>query len=52
MESEFIVLDKAAEEVEWLRNLFEDISMWKKPVPTLCIHCDSQSAIPRALNTL
>ncbi|KAF3683239.1 PP2A regulatory subunit TAP46 [Capsicum annuum] len=32
MESEFIALDKAGEEVEWLRNFLEDISYWPKPV--------------------
>ena len=52
MESEFIALDKAAEEAEWLRNLLENIPMWEKPVLALCIHCDSQSAIARELNTL
>ena len=52
MESEFIALDKAAEEAEWLRNFLEDIPMWEKPVPALRIHYDSQSAIARALNTL
>ncbi|CAA7023934.1 unnamed protein product [Microthlaspi erraticum] len=52
MESEFIALDKAAEEAEWLRNFLEDIPMWEKPVPALRVHCDSQSAIARALNTL
>ena len=24
--------------------------MWPKPVPAICIHCDSQSAIGRAQN--
>ena len=50
MESEFIALDKAGEEAEWLRNLLEDIPMWTKPVPAICIHCDSKSAIGRARN--
>ncbi len=48
MESEFIALDKSAEEAEWLRNFLEDIPCWQKPVPTVMIHCDSQSAIGRA----
>ena len=48
MESEFIALDKAGEEAEWLRQFLEDIPMWSKPVPPICIHCDSQSAIGRA----
>ena len=33
MESEFIALDKAGEEAEWLRNFLEDIPIWPKPVP-------------------
>ncbi|KAL0434586.1 UNVERIFIED_CONTAM: Retrovirus-related Pol polyprotein from transposon TNT 1-94 [Sesamum radiatum] len=33
MESEFIALDKAGEEAEWLRNFLEDIPCWTKPVP-------------------
>ena len=52
MESEFIALDKTAEEAEWLRNFLEDIPSWPKPVPAISIHCDSQSAIGRAQNTM
>ncbi|PHT33702.1 hypothetical protein CQW23_25502 [Capsicum baccatum] len=48
MESEFITLDKAGEEVEWLRNFLEDIPYWPKPVAPVCIYCDSQAAIGRA----
>ena len=48
VESEFIALDKAGEEVEWLRHFLEDIPMWPQPVPAICIHCDSQSTIGRA----
>ncbi|PHU28774.1 hypothetical protein BC332_00867 [Capsicum chinense] len=48
MESEFIALDKAGEEAEWLRNFLEDISYWPKPVALVCIHCDSQTAIGKA----
>uniref|UniRef100_A0A2N9GPK3 Integrase catalytic domain-containing protein n=1 Tax=Fagus sylvatica TaxID=28930 RepID=A0A2N9GPK3_FAGSY len=48
IESEFIALDKAGEEAEWLRHFLEDMPMWTKPVPPICIHCDSQSAIGRA----
>ncbi|PHT48781.1 hypothetical protein CQW23_12989 [Capsicum baccatum] len=47
IESEFIALDKAGEEVEWLRNFLEDIPYWPKPVAPVCIHCDSQAAIGR-----
>ena len=48
MESEFIALDKAGEEAEWLHQFLEDILIWPKPVPAICIQCDSQSAIGRA----
>ncbi|KAL6982051.1 hypothetical protein U1Q18_052698 [Sarracenia purpurea var. burkii] len=48
MESEFIALDKATEEAEWLRQFLEDVPRWPRPVPAICIHCDSQSAIGRA----
>ena len=52
MESEFIALDKTAEEAEWIRSFLEDIPNWSKPMPPICIHCDSQSAIGRANSTL
>ena len=48
MESEFIALAKAGEEAEWLRHFLEDIPIWPQPVPAICIHFDSQSAIGRA----
>ena len=47
MESEFIALDKAGEEAEWLRNFLKDILYWPKPVAPVCIHCDTQAAIGR-----
>ncbi|KAI3755705.1 hypothetical protein L1987_55511 [Smallanthus sonchifolius] len=52
MESEFIALDKAGEEAEWLRQFVEDIPRWPKPTSAICIHCDSQSAIGRAHSTM
>ena len=48
MESKFIALDKAGEEVEWLHHFLEVIPIWPKSVPAICIHCDNQSAIGRA----
>ena len=41
IESEFITLDKMGEESEWLHNFLEDIPMWPKLVPTICIHCNN-----------
>ena len=52
MESEFIALDKAAEEAEWLRNFLEDIPLWPKPVTAICIHCDSMAAQARAKSNI
>ena len=52
MESEFIALDKAGEEAEWIKNFLADIPCWSKPVPAILIHCDSQSAIGRAQSSM
>ena len=47
-----VTLDKCGEEAEWLRNFLEGIPKWPKHVPTICIHCDSQSAIGRAKSNM
>ena len=52
MESEFIALDKAAEEAEWLRSFLEDILVWLKLVTTICINCDNMAAHARAKNNV
>ncbi|KAD6454983.1 hypothetical protein E3N88_09689 [Mikania micrantha] len=52
MESEFIALDKAGEEAEWLRQFVEDVPGWPKPMSAICIHCDCQSAIGRAQSAM
>ncbi|XP_075515358.1 secreted RxLR effector protein 161-like [Primulina tabacum] len=52
MESEFIALDKCGEEAEWQHHFLEDVPGWEKPVPAICIHCDSQSAIGKAQNKM
>ena len=48
MEAEFIALDLATKEADWLRDFLEDVPMWPKPVPPIAVHCDSQSAMGRA----
>ena len=50
MESEFVALEKAGTEAEWLRNFLADVPIWTKPVPSVSLHCDSQAAIGRAMN--
>ena len=52
MESEFIALDKAGEEAEWLRNFLDDIPFWPKPVGPICIDCDSQATMGRARSVM
>ena len=52
MKSEFIALDKAVEEGEWLRNFLEDIPVWPKPVTAICIHCDSMATQGRAKSNI
>ncbi|KAL0332841.1 UNVERIFIED_CONTAM: Retrovirus-related Pol polyprotein from transposon TNT 1-94 [Sesamum calycinum] len=49
MESEFIALELAGQEAEWLRKLVGDMPMWGSSVP-VSIHCDSQAAIGIAKN--
>ena len=52
MESKFVALEKCWEEAKWLRHFLEDIPRWPKVVSPICIHCDSQSAIGRAQNSM
>ncbi|CAN1310245.1 Retrovirus-related Pol polyprotein from transposon TNT 1-94 [Linum perenne] len=52
MESEFIALDTACQEAEWIRSLQADIPVWKKPTPAVSLHCDSQAAIHVAKSTV
>ncbi|KAL0309192.1 UNVERIFIED_CONTAM: Retrovirus-related Pol polyprotein from transposon TNT 1-94 [Sesamum radiatum] len=49
MESEFIALELAGQEAEWLRNLVGDIPLWGSTAP-VSLHCDSQAAIGIAKN--
>ena len=48
MEAEFIALEKASSEAEWLRNLLADIPLWTRLASSVSIHCDSQAAIAKA----
>ena len=52
MELKFISLDKATEEIEWLRQFLENISRWSKTVSAIIIHCDSQFVIGRAQSNM
>ncbi|GJZ29225.1 retrovirus-related pol polyprotein from transposon TNT 1-94 [Tanacetum coccineum] len=52
MEAEFVALDKATEEAEWLRSFLEGIPLWPKLVTTVCIHYDSMAALTRGKNQI
>ncbi|GJW68578.1 zinc finger, CCHC-type containing protein [Tanacetum coccineum] len=48
MESEFVALAAAGKEVEWLRNLFLEISLWSKPIAHISIRCDNVATLAKA----
>nr|GEU59625.1 zinc finger, CCHC-type [Tanacetum cinerariifolium] len=48
MEYEFVALAAAGKEVEWLRNLILEISLWSKPIAPISIHCDSAATLAKA----
>ena len=50
MESEFITLDLAGYEDDWLRNFLIEIPLGIKPTPFISMHCDCQMAISIAHN--
>jgi len=50
MESEFIALELAGSEAEWLRNFLANIPLGIKPTPSVSMHCNCQAAIAIAKN--
>ena len=50
IESEFIALELAGSEAEWLRNLLDNIPFGIKSTPSVSMHCDCKSAIAVAKN--
>ena len=52
VEFEFITLENYGEKAERLHQFLNDISRWSKPMTQIRIHCDSQSAIGRAQNSM
>ena len=45
MEFEFVALEMAGSEVEWLKNSLENIPLGMKSTPFVSIHCDCQLTI-------
>lgn len=52
MEFELIALEKACFEVEWLRNLLENLPMFAHHPTIMPIHCDCQVATVRAISKI
>jgi hypothetical protein len=52
MESEFIALELAGQEAEWLKCLLADVPLWGKQATPISLHCDSQAAIGVAHNSV
>nr|XP_033508315.1 uncharacterized protein LOC117273293 [Nicotiana tomentosiformis] len=50
MESEFVALELAGSEAEWLRNFLANIPLIKDVLPPMFMHCDCQGAIAIAKN--
>ena len=45
MKLEFITLESAGKEAEWLRNFLSRIPLGMQSTPSVSMHCDSQAAI-------
>ena len=52
MESQFVTLEKACTEAEWLRNFLVDIPNWKRSALYVSIHYDNQVTIAKAKNKI
>ncbi|KAA0052346.1 ty1-copia retrotransposon protein [Cucumis melo var. makuwa] len=51
MESKFIALELAGQEVEWIKSLLGDVPLWGTSVP-VSIQCNSQVALRTAKNSV
>ncbi|GJU51733.1 zinc finger, CCHC-type containing protein [Tanacetum coccineum] len=52
LEFEFVALEVAGKEVEWLRNLILEIPLWSKPIALISIRCDSASTLSKAYSQM
>jgi len=48
MDAEFVALGSTCKEVEWLRNLVYEMSLWPKPMSPISIRCDSAIILAKA----
>ncbi|GKG00659.1 hypothetical protein Tco_0302349, partial [Tanacetum coccineum] len=52
IEFEFVALATAGKEVEWLRNLILEISLWSKPITPISIRYDSVATLAKAYSQM
>nr|GEY36678.1 zinc finger, CCHC-type [Tanacetum cinerariifolium] len=52
MEPEFVALVAAGKVAEWLRNLIHEILIWRKPIESISIHCDSAATLAKAYSQI
>ncbi|GJY06871.1 zinc finger, CCHC-type containing protein [Tanacetum coccineum] len=51
-ESEFVALETASKEAEWMRNLIPEIPLSSKPIAPISIRCDSVSTLAKAYSQM
>jgi hypothetical protein len=52
IESKFIALAAAGKEIKWLRNMLLNIKLWPQLMPSISLHCDSQTIMSRAFSKI
>lgn len=50
MEAKLVALDISSKEAQWLKELLSKISMLKKSIPVILIHCDNHATITKLHN--
>ncbi|GJZ39715.1 zinc finger, CCHC-type containing protein [Tanacetum coccineum] len=49
---EFVALEAAGKETEWLRNLILEILLWSKPITSISIRCDSVATLAKSYSQM
>nr|GEU97986.1 zinc finger, CCHC-type [Tanacetum cinerariifolium] len=52
IEYEFVALAAVGKEAEWLKNLLFEISLWSKPIASICIQCDSVATLAKSYSQM
>nr|GEV21457.1 hypothetical protein [Tanacetum cinerariifolium] len=51
-ESEFVDLEAASKEAEWLKNFLFEAPLWVKPIAPISIRCDSAATLAKAYSQM